>query len=86
MEILWKGTVSTWQIAQNYSETMPFHKISTPGNHVKLWYFLQCSVCYKVLEVCLTISGHYALKDWILGASIFPSCIAQKIMKFLGIF
>ena len=61
---------------------MTFHKISTPGNHVKLWYFWQC----KVLEVCLTISGHYALKDWILGASIFPSCIGQKIMKFLGIF
>ena len=22
-------------------ETVPFHKISTPGNQVKLWYFLQ---------------------------------------------
>ena len=25
-----------------YSETVPFRKISTPGNQVKLWYFSQC--------------------------------------------
>ena len=27
-EILWKGTGSVY----NYTETVPFHKISTPGN------------------------------------------------------
>ena len=27
------------QIAQNYAEAVPFHKISTPGNYVKLRYF-----------------------------------------------
>ena len=29
------------QFAQNYAETISFHKISTPGNQVKLRYFLQ---------------------------------------------
>ena len=29
------------QIAQNYAETVPFYKISTPENKVKLWYFSQ---------------------------------------------
>ena len=28
--------------ARNYAETVPFHKISTPGNQVKLRYFTQC--------------------------------------------
>ena len=30
MEILWKAT-----------ETVPFHKISTPGNLVKSWHFTE---------------------------------------------
>ena len=30
-----------WRIAQNYVETVSFRKISTPGNQVKLQYFLQ---------------------------------------------
>ena len=29
-------------IAQNYAETVPFRKISTPGNQMKLRYFSQC--------------------------------------------
>ena len=32
---------SFWRFAQNFSETVPFHKISTPGNYVKLRYFTQ---------------------------------------------
>ena len=32
------------RIARNYVETVPFRKISTPGNQVKLRYFLQCEV------------------------------------------
>ena len=28
--------------AQNYAETVPFRKISTQGNYVKLQYFSQC--------------------------------------------
>ena len=31
------------RIARNYAETVPFLKISTPGNQVKLRYFLQCT-------------------------------------------
>ena len=30
---------SVGRIARNYVETVPFHKVSTPGNLVKLWYF-----------------------------------------------
>ena len=32
---------SFWQLARNYAETVPFHKISTTGNQVKLLYFSQ---------------------------------------------
>ena len=42
---LWRKTQfphSFWQIPRNYAETMPFRKISTPGNQVKLRYFSQC--------------------------------------------
>ena len=39
-----KGTVAAefQAISRNYAETMPFHKIFTSGNKVKLWYFMQC--------------------------------------------
>ena len=30
------------RVAWNYAETVPFLKISKPGNQVKLWYFSQC--------------------------------------------
>ena len=30
------------RIARNYAETVLFHKISTPGNLVKLRHFMQC--------------------------------------------
>ena len=30
------------RLARDYGETVPFHKISTLGNQVKLRYFLQC--------------------------------------------
>ena len=29
------------RIARNYAETVPFHKIFTPGNQMKLRYFIQ---------------------------------------------
>ena len=34
VEILWKGTISHsfGRFARNYVETLPFHKIFTPGN------------------------------------------------------
>ena len=44
MEILRKGTFphSFGGFARNYAETVPFRKISTPGNQVKSRYFSQC--------------------------------------------
>ena len=32
------------RIARNYAETVPFRKISAPGNQVKLRYFSQCEL------------------------------------------
>ena len=32
------------QLTRNYAETALFHKISTPGNQVKLRYFSQCLI------------------------------------------
>ena len=40
---------------RNYAETVPFQKISTPGNQVKLRYFLQYLLCLLTLIcVCTT--------------------------------
>ena len=51
VEILWKGTISVEFLAlrQNYAETVPFRKISTPGNQVKLRHFSQCSKTYSAI-------------------------------------
>ena len=35
------------RFAQNFAETLPFHKISIPGNQVKIWYFSQCFLPQK---------------------------------------
>ena len=53
VEILWKGTVSYsfGRIARNYAVTVPFYKISTLGNQVKLRYFLQWWVEYIILPL-----------------------------------
>ena len=37
------------RFAQNFAETLPFHKISIPGNQVKIWYFSQCFLPQKEL-------------------------------------
>ena len=42
---------SFWRIARNYAETVPFRKISTPGNQVKLQYFSQCKKIKKVRKM-----------------------------------
>ena len=46
MEILPKDT-------GNYAKTVPFRKISTPGNEVKLQYFTQCG------DPSLTFDGSF---------------------------
>ena len=35
------------RFARNYAETVPFRKISTPENQVKLRYFSQCEIELK---------------------------------------
>ena len=39
------------QLTRNYAETVLFHKISTPGNSVKLRYFSQCYSSCKTLSI-----------------------------------
>ena len=44
--LVWKfcGKAQFPHIARNYAETVPFHKIFTPGNQVKLRYFSKCTL------------------------------------------
>ena len=59
---------------QNYAKTMPFHKISTPGNYVKLRDFSQCNnmsnihVSPDVLSTLMLLqqNGLYKLQQQIL--------------------
>ena len=44
---MWKGAAYA-EFARNSTETVSFHKISTPGSYVKFWYFTQC-ILNKVL-------------------------------------
>ena len=37
------------KFAGNYAETVPFRKISTPGNQVKLRYLSQWKVGFQIL-------------------------------------
>ena len=41
LKTLHGGEASLRQIARNYAQNVSFHKISTPGNLVKLRYFTQ---------------------------------------------
>ena len=45
------------QFARNYAETVPFHKISTPGNQVKLRYFSWCYEYKQRLHLVLNFSN-----------------------------
>ena len=42
------------RIAQNYAETVSLHKISTPGNQVKLRYFSQLKT-YAIMSTLVNI-------------------------------
>ena len=39
------------RFAQTYAETVPLHKVSTPGNLVKLRYFTQCTVDFNDVSI-----------------------------------
>ena len=45
------------RFARNYTETVPFHKISTPRNQVKLLYFF----AMKSYEELLAVSNHISV-------------------------
>ena len=51
------------RIPRNYAETVPFNKISTPGNQVNLRFFTQC-LLHRLLEFKLNIC------PVVLGAAI----------------
>ena len=52
------------RIAWNYTETVLFRKIFTPGDQVKLWYFRQCHThshkyLITICEMCRFSSQNY---------------------------
>ena len=49
------------RFVRNYAETVPFHKISTPGNSVKLRYFMQCILKRKFPIQTVDISSLIAI-------------------------
>ena len=54
VEMLWEGTVSAYSfgwIAQNYRKSVPFHKMPTPGNSVKLRNFTQLLHCANIYSL-----------------------------------
>ena len=69
---------------RNYAETVPFRKISTPENQVKLRYFSQCAE--KISTAKLPVLSKNFKED--LGFSINSLPQHQTIyvlMTFLGI-
>ena len=47
------NVIAQSRIAQNYAETVPFRKFSTPGNQVILRYFSQCPAMCMALKYLL---------------------------------
>ena len=52
--------------SRNYAETVPFCKISTPGNQVKLRYFLQCVVCCTIWYHMSSFKNIKDTHGWVL--------------------
>ena len=57
------------RFARNYAKTVTFHKISTPGNQVKLRYFSQCMFCFIFICITIKINHLYLLKSYVLHTS-----------------
>ena len=78
---------------QNYAETVPLHKISTPGNKVKLRDFLQCDnmsnihVSSDVLSTLMLLKQNhlYKLQQQILhdisGSSLSEMLCDEATLK-----
>ena len=64
------------QIAQNYVETVPSHKISTPRNSVKLWYFTYCD---QWLQVSLGLENDHMTQA---VESIFHTYLTMRLYIF----
>ena len=58
------------QIAWNCAETVPFHKISVPGNEMKLQYFSQCN--NKGTRALSLTSFYFFFFFFLLTLNIFP--------------
>ena len=88
MDILRKGTVAAefQEISRNYVETMPFHKIFTSANKVKLWYFMQClwftwcclMIRYILILMLIYLPFHASFPD-----EIIYFCCHNLLKRFL---
>ena len=72
-----KARHSFARFTRNFAETVPFHKISTPGNQMKLRYFMQCMYQYIEFNVMFSsLRGLCLLKYF----SCFPSQQSKKMV------
>ena len=65
--LVWKFRGKKQLRYKNYVKTVPFHKLSMPGNLVKLRYFMQCimyyylSVFYSYFFICWLIDTYLCI-------------------------
>ena len=69
------------RITRNYAEIVPFRKISTPENYVKLRYFMQCYVKMSVFGVILIRIFQHS--DWIPRDTPYLSVFSPNAGKYV---
>ena len=67
------------RIAQNYAETLPFQKNSTPGNKVKLRYFTKLINAYSFLDLLFLVQNSTRYK--IVIEKMTPIPYRMKLSK-----
>ena len=71
-----------WRIAQNYVETVPFFKISKPGNQVKLQYFCSGIFLNTSRELDRLYQGDLLFKLKYLNLSGINNCLIKSFHRY----
>ena len=69
------------RISRNYTETVTFHKISTPGNKVKLRYYTQCLCSYIPILIHTCNKTLLNILDVVLVRPLFWLVFPQTIVS-----
>ena len=69
---------------QNFAETVPFHKVSTPENYVKLRYFTQCVQIWNIPALRNDVINlfHLTFNAWCLRKDHTSYNIVSVIITF----